>query len=105
MTGAAPPDSVASQRRTLAFAVFPAIPVAFACLLPAVEAVAHERLFSPAIDPLAGAESRRLKINQRYLQNSIEQYLLFAPGLLGLARYCFDGMLKSLLRADKEQGA
>ena len=60
-------------------------------LLPGIEAVAHERLVTPAIDPLAGAESPRMKVNQRYVQNTIEQLWLFAPGLLMLAVQARDG--------------
>jgi hypothetical protein len=61
------------------------------CFLTGIEAVSHERLFSPAIDPLAGQESRRLKVNLRYLQNTLEQLMLFVPGLLAFAVYCPDG--------------
>ena len=61
------------------------------CLLPAVEAVAHERLQSPAFDPLAGHETRRLQVNQRYLQNTLEQLVVFAAGLFGLAAYSGSG--------------
>jgi uncharacterized MAPEG superfamily protein len=60
-------------------------------LLPGIEAVAHERLVTPAIDPLAGAESRRMRVNQRYVQNTIEQLWLFVPGLLMLAVQARDG--------------
>jgi hypothetical protein len=35
------------------------------CLVTGVEAVAHERLSSPAFDPLSGFETRRLRVNQR----------------------------------------
>lgn len=55
------------------------------CLATGAEAVAHERLQSPAIDPLRGYETRRLRVNQRYLQNTLEQFVLFAVGLCGLA--------------------
>ena len=55
-----------------------------------IEAVAHERLFHASIDPLAGADSRRLVINQRYLQNTLEQAALFVPGLFLLARHAGD---------------
>ena len=61
------------------------------CLVAGVEAVSHERLQTDAFDPLAGHETRRLKINQRYLQNTLEQTVIFAPGLLTLAVYCADG--------------
>jgi uncharacterized membrane protein YhdT len=57
------------------------------CLATGVEAVAHERLVSPAIDPLRGYETRRLRVNQNYLQNTLEQFVLFAVGLCGLAVY------------------
>ena len=55
-----------------------------------IEAVAHERLFHASIDPLAGADSRRLVINQRYLRNTLEQAALFVPGLFLLARHVGD---------------
>jgi hypothetical protein len=61
------------------------------CLVTGVEAVAHERLSSPAFDPLSGFDTRRLKINQRYLQNTLEQIVVFAAGLFGLAAYSPDG--------------
>ncbi len=61
------------------------------CLVTGVEAVAHERLASPAFDPLVGFETRRLRVNQRYLQNTVEQIIVFAASLFGLAAYCPDG--------------
>jgi hypothetical protein len=61
------------------------------CLAMGVEAVAHERLVSPAFDPLTGAESRRLRINQRYLQNTLEQTPVFAAAIFGLAAYARNG--------------
>lgn len=57
----------------------------------AIEAVAHERFQSPAIDPLAGFTTRRLTINLRYLQHTLEQLVVFLPGLFGLAYYCDSG--------------
>jgi uncharacterized MAPEG superfamily protein len=60
-------------------------------LVLGVEAVAHERLVSPAFDPLAGFETRRLQVNQRYLQNTLEQTVVFAAALFGLAAYCPTG--------------
>ena len=52
-----------------------------------VEAIAHERLVTPAIDPLAGFETRRLRVNARYLSNTVEQFIVFAAGLVALAAY------------------
>jgi len=60
-------------------------------LVLGVEAVAHERLSSPAFDPLAGFETRRLRVNKCYLQNTLEQIVVFAAGLFGLAAYCPGG--------------
>lgn len=60
-------------------------------LLLGVEAVAHERLQSAAIDPLSSHGTRRMTINARYLQNTLEQFVVFAPGLLGLAFFASDG--------------
>src|ERR1044072_7907943 len=56
-------------------------------LVAGIEAVPHERLFSAAIAPLAGADSKRLIVNQRYLQNTLEQSAVFAAGLVLLAHY------------------
>jgi hypothetical protein len=61
------------------------------CLLTGIEAVAHERLVSHAFDPLAGFETRRLRVNQRYLQNTLEQIVVFGAALFGLAAYCPEG--------------
>ncbi len=60
-------------------------------LVTGVEAVAHERLQSPAFDPLQGYVTRRLQVNQRYLQNTLEQMVVFAAALFGLAAYSPDG--------------
>jgi hypothetical protein len=71
------------------------LPMAFACcaiaalltLVMGVEAIAHERLVTPAIDPLAGFETKRMRVNFRYLSNTVEQFIVFAAGLLALAHY------------------
>jgi hypothetical protein len=61
------------------------------CLVMGVEAVAHERLRSAAFDPLANYESRRFQVNQRYLQNTLEQVVILSAALFGLAAYSPDG--------------
>jgi hypothetical protein len=61
------------------------------CLVAGVEAVAHERLQSDAFDPLAGHQSKRLQVNLRYLQNTLEQLIVFTVGLFGLAAYLSTG--------------
>jgi hypothetical protein len=60
-------------------------------LMTGVSAVAHERLVSPAFDPLGGHETRRMRVNHRYLQNTLEQAVIFLVGLFGLAAYMEDG--------------
>src|SRR6185437_8734711 len=42
--------------------------------------------------PSVEYQTRRLRINQQYLQNTLEQTVVFAAALLGLAIYCTDGM-------------
>jgi MAPEG family protein len=61
------------------------------CLVTGVEVVAHERLSSPAFDPLSGFQTPRLHVNQRYLQNTVEQAIVFAAALFGLAAYSPNG--------------
>lgn len=71
------------------------LPTALACsaiaallaLVAGVEAVAHERLVTAAIDPLAGVETKRMRVNFRYLSNTVEQFVVFAAGLFALALY------------------
>jgi hypothetical protein len=60
-------------------------------LVTGVSAVAHERLVSPAFDPLLGHETKRMRVNFRYLQNTLEQTVIFLVGLFGLAAYMEDG--------------
>lgn len=50
-------------------------------LLLMIESVAHERLLSDSFNPLAQHDSERLKINQRVLQNTLEQLPLFGAGI------------------------
>jgi uncharacterized MAPEG superfamily protein len=61
------------------------------CFVAGIEAVAHERLQSNAFDPLQGHETIRLRVNLRYLQNTLEQLIVFAVGLFGLAAYLDSG--------------
>jgi uncharacterized MAPEG superfamily protein len=81
------PESIEGVPARLLFSLKCVCVAALFCLATGVEAVAHERLASPAIDPLRGYETRRLRVNQRYLQNTLEQFVLFAVGLFGLAVY------------------
>jgi uncharacterized MAPEG superfamily protein len=61
------------------------------CFVAGIEAVAHERLQSNAFDPLQGHQTTRLRVNLRYLQNTLEQLVVFAVGLSGLAAYLDSG--------------
>ncbi|MBA3677486.1 MAG: hypothetical protein H0W74_08810 [Sphingosinicella sp.] len=61
------------------------------CLVLGVEAVAHERLQSPAFDPLVNFETKRLRVNLRYLQNTLEQLVIFFVAIFGLTAYSPDG--------------
>jgi hypothetical protein len=61
------------------------------CFVAGIEAVAHERLQSNAFDPLQGHQTERLRVNLRYLQNTLEQLVVFAVGLFGLAAYLDSG--------------
>lgn len=69
------------------------------CFVAGIEAVAHERLQSAAFDPLAGSETKRLRVNLRYLQNTLEQLIVFAVGLFGLAAYLTSGSSMRILPA------
>lgn len=77
------------------------LPTAFACcalaallaLVPGVEAIAHERLFTPAIDPLAGFETHRMQVNFHYLSNTLEQFVVFAAGLIAVSAYASPRLL------------
>lgn len=70
------------------FTAFACLPIAaLLTLVAGVEAVAHERLVTAAIDPLAGVETPRLRVNFRYLSNTVEQFIVYAAGLVGLALY------------------
>ncbi len=61
------------------------------CFATGIDAVAHERLQSPAFNPLQGFETHRMKVNLRYLQNTLEQWVMFVVGVFGLALYSPDG--------------
>jgi hypothetical protein len=72
----------------------PAERIGFACaaLLPGVLVldlmIATQmlvRALSRTVDPLAGADNRFLRVNQRALTNTVEQLAGFAPGLTAFA--------------------
>jgi uncharacterized MAPEG superfamily protein len=59
--------------------------VAAVPLVAMLAAVGNARFFSEAIDPTAGKEDRRMVINGRVADNSLQQYVLFAAASLALA--------------------
>lgn len=89
-----PPAGAESLAERMLVAVQCLAVAALFTLVAGIEAVAHERLQSDAFDPLQGHETRRLRVNLRYLQNTLEQFVVFAAGLLGFAAYMTgaDGM-------------
>lgn len=84
-------DGMDEPAARLEFALKCSALVVLFTLVTGVSAVAHERLVSPAFDPLGGHETRRMRVNQRYLQNTLEQTVIFLVGLFGLAVYMEDG--------------
>lgn len=70
-------DRLAYAARWLAFAALP--------LFAMVAAVGNARFVSEAIDPTLGAEDSGILANGRVADNTTQQFLLFAAGLLGIA--------------------
>jgi hypothetical protein len=70
-------ERLAYAARWLAFAALP--------LFAMVAAVGNARFLGEAIDPTRGAEDRRTIVDGRVADNTTQQLLLFACGLLGLA--------------------
>jgi hypothetical protein len=70
-------DRLAYAARWLAFAALP--------LFAMVAAVGNARFAGEAIDPTRGAEDRAMIVNGRVVDNTTQQFLLLAAGLLGLA--------------------
>lgn len=73
--------------------------VASLTLVAGVLAVASQRFSSEAIDPLAGARPRRLEIHSRYLQNTLEQLVLFTLASTALATVLAPGETRLLFIA------
>jgi hypothetical protein len=70
-------ERLAYAMRWLAFAALP--------LFAMVAAVGNARFLGEAIDPTRGAEDKAIVVNGRVADNTTQQTLLFACGLLGLA--------------------
>jgi len=70
-------DRLAYAARWLAFAALP--------LFAIIASVSNARFLGEAIDPTAGREDRKTLVDGRVADNTTQQTLLFAAGLLGLA--------------------
>jgi len=64
----------------LPWAAFGALP-----LFVMLAAVGNARFLSEAIDPTLGKESQAMIVNGRVADNTLQQYVLFLVGMLGLA--------------------
>ena len=79
-----PSPQVTSQSDAVLYALR-WLPLAALPLLAAIVAVGNARALGPAIDPTLGNEDRALRITLRVAGNTLEQFVLFAAGSLGLA--------------------
>ena len=61
------------------------LPLAALPLLAMIVSVGNARAMGPAIDPTLGNEDQAMRINIRAANNTLEQFVLFAAGSLGLA--------------------
>lgn len=61
------------------------LPLAALPLLTMIVSVGNARAMGPAIDPTLGNEDQAMRINIRAASNTLEQFVLFAAGALGLA--------------------
>lgn len=70
-------DRMAYAARWLVVAVLP--------LFAMFVTVGNERFFSEAIDPTLGKEDNRMVVNGRVADNTLQQFVVFAVGLLALS--------------------
>ena len=75
--GATAGDRLAYALQWIAFAALP--------LALAIASVGNARFASEAINPLAGKESPETAVNCRVIDNTVQQYLLFAAASLAVA--------------------
>ena len=72
--------------------------VAILPLFAGIIVVGNNRFLTDAIDPLRHAESRVIEINERYLDNTLQQYLVFLVGTVALSTF-LDGQSMKLIVA------
>jgi uncharacterized MAPEG superfamily protein len=78
------PIGIRSQSEAVLYALR-WLPLAALPLLATIVAVGNARALGPAIDPTLGNEDQAMRINIRVAGNTLEQFVLFAAGSLGLA--------------------
>jgi len=78
------PGDVQSQTGAVLYALR-WLPLAALPLLAMIAAVGNARAMGPAIDPTLGNEDQAMRITIRVAGNTLEQFVLFAAGALGLA--------------------
>ena len=79
-----PPQLADTPAERIAYA----LPWAVVAILPyfaMVVAVGNARFLSEAIDPTLGKESQSMIVNGRVADNTLQQFVLFLVGMLGLA--------------------
>ena len=72
--------------------------VAILPLFAGIIVVGNNRFLTDAIDPLRHAESRVIEINERYIDNTLQQYLVFLVGTVALSTF-LDGQSMKLIVA------
>lgn len=70
--------------------------VAALTLFAGIHAVARLRGQSEAMNPLAGKDPADLQVHSRYLQNTLEQLVLFVVGTAALSTYLDAGTARAL---------
>ncbi|GET38337.1 MAPEG family protein [Microseira wollei] len=56
-------------------------------LFAGIATIGNSRFLSPAINPLANAESEQMRVHLRYLSNTLEQFVLFFVATLVLSTF------------------
>jgi uncharacterized MAPEG superfamily protein len=81
-----PPELVISPLDRL-FLALRCDAIAALTLMAGIQAVASQRGQSDAINPLAGKDPPSMQVHSRYIQNTLEQLVLFVVGTAALSTY------------------
>lgn len=71
--------------------------VAILPLFAGIIVVGNNRFLTDAIDPLRHAENRVIEINERYLDNTLQQYLVFLVGTVALSTFLDEQSMKLIV--------